>query len=132
MILTGQVDILLTSFCLSQMSWVLAAKFSEAESHSRALTMSDPAPILKAAVAIYPLQCSVEAGLRVLGDFQGHGSWYSGVICEVVMDDGVYSITYDDGDFEMCIPAERIHLLSSLNGRYKFYYCCSVDDSHLF
>ena len=46
-------------------------------------------------------------GDKVLGNFNGEGEWYPGVVSKCV-DGGLYSITYDDGDAEENVDASRV------------------------
>lgn len=48
-------------------------------------------------------------GDKILGNFEGNGEWFPGVICRAY-DDLVYDIEYDDGDLEESVPASDIKL----------------------
>ena len=61
-------------------------------------------------IMLCPLHSPADVGLRVMGNYQGLGSWYSGIVSESGVD-GTYSITYDDGDAEICVPPERMRLI---------------------
>ena len=45
-------------------------------------------------------------GQRVEANFEGEGEWFAGVVDKV--EDGRYDITYDDGDEEFGVEAERV------------------------
>ena len=48
-----------------------------------------------------------KAGDKILGNFDGKGEWYPGVIM-VAYDDFVYDVEYDDGDIEESVPSTDI------------------------
>lgn len=49
---------------------------------------------------------AIHVGCRVMGNYNQEGTWYEGLVAAV--DNGLYSIAYDDGDYECDVKRENV------------------------